>query len=298
MSDLNEKDAGLVAEASEALAAESKQSAPQEEHLIGEKEIRSMFWRSMNFDGSFNYERQMSLSIRYALAPVLKKLYPKKEDLADALVRHSEFFNVTPAVAPLVLGIVAAMEEKNAQDPDFDTNSINAVKSSLMGPLSGIGDSIFWGTLRPLAGGIAASLALAANAVAPLLFVLMYNIPQFLVRWFGVHWGYKMGTEFLTKAEKSGIMQKVFHCAAVLGLLVIGGMTASMVSVNLGLSIGSGDGAIDVNSVINGIMPQMLPLLTTLGLSKLLQKGWKVNTLLIAIVVVSIIGAATGILAA
>lgn len=268
------------------------------ENKITEKELRSVFFRSLNFDGSFNYERQMSIGLCHSLAPVIKKLYPAKEDRVEALKRHSEFFNVTPAMAPLVLGITAAMEERNANEGGFDTNSINAVKASLMGPLSGIGDSLFWGTIRPLAGGIAASLALAGNIFAPLVFLLAFNIPNYLVRWFGVHWGYKMGTDFLAKAEKSGIMQKVFQGAAMIGLIVIGGMVASMVSVKLGWTIGSGDGAIDLNAVLDGIMPKMLPLAVTFALSKALSKGAKVNTLLLVIVVLSIAAAWCGLLAA
>ena len=268
------------------------------EKKITEKELRGMFFRSLNFDGSFNYERQMSMGLCHSLAPVLKKLYPAKEDRAEALKRHGEFINVTPAMAPLVLGITAAMEERNANEEGFDTNSINAVKASLMGPLSGIGDSLFWGTIRPLAGGIAASLALAGNIFAPLVFLLAFNIPNYLVRWFGIHWGYKMGTGFLAKAEKSGIMQKVFLGAAMIGLVVIGGMVASMVTVKIGWTIGSGKGAIDLNTVLDGIMPKMLPLAVTFALSRALNKGAKVNTLLLVIVVLSILAAWCGLLAA
>lgn len=270
----------------------------QEKHL-GTHELNSLFWRSCYFDGSFNYERQMSMAVQSTLAPVLKKLYgDDPEGMKAALVRHSEFFNVTPNLAPFVMGVVAAMEEENANNKDFDTDSINAVKVSLMGPLSGIGDSIFQGTLRPLAGGIAASLAMAGNAVAPILFTLMYNIPNFLVRWFGVRVGYNMGTSFLAKAEQSGVMQKVFKGAGVIGLLTIGAMVASMVKVNLGLVIGSGDGAIAVGGVLDGIMPKLLPLTVTLLLSWALRRGWKVNTLMLFIVAVGILGAWTGSLVA
>ena len=107
-----------------------------------------------------------------------------------------------------------------------------------------------------------------------------------------------MGTDFLARAEKSGIMQKVFLGAAMVGLFVIGGMVASMVSVKIGWTIGSGDGAIDLNSVLDGIMPKMLPLGVTLLLSRALSKGWKVNTLLLVIVVSSIAAAGIGLLAA
>lgn len=262
---------------------------------LTKKDINKIFWRSFSVNASFNYERQMSQGCQYSLSPVLRKLYPEKEKLADALKRHSEFFNSTPMVDPFIFGVVAAMEEENANNEEFDISSINAVKASLMGPLAGIGDSLFWGTLRPLAGGIACSLALAGNFFAPILFLLLFNIPNILVRYFGVHIGYNSGLKALTKFEKMGITEKVFQGASIIGLLVIGGMIASMVSVNLGLTIGSGDSAIAINDVLNGIMPKMLPLLTTLGIYKLIKKGVKVNWILLGIIILSILGTFIGI---
>ena len=258
------------------------------ERKLGKKELMSVFWRSFTINASFNYERQMSQGFVYSMIPALKKLYPAKEDLAQSLTRHGEFFNVTPMVSPLVMGISAAMEEENTKSDDFDINSVNSVKAALMGPLSGIGDSIFWGTLRPLAAGIACSLALAGNAFAPIFFLLLFNVFNVACRYFGLFKGYEMGTSFLTKLEKSGALQKVFVAAGIIGLLVIGAMSASMVSVKLALAIGSGDSAILLNDVINGIMPKMLPLLVTLLLYKLIRKGYKVNTLLLGIIIVSI----------
>lgn len=105
-----------------------------------------------------------------------------------------------------------------------------------------------------------------------------------------------MGTSFLVKLEKSGAMQKVFLGTAIVGLLVIGGMAASMVSVKLALSIGSGDSAILIDDVINGIMPKMLPLLVTLLLYWLLRKGKKVNTILLWIIVASVVLCFLGIM--
>ena len=266
------------------------------EKKVGRKELMSVFWRSFTINASYQYERQMNQGFVYSLTPVINKLYDKKEDRVEALQRHSEFFNVTPMVSPFVMGITAAMEEENANDESFDAKSISAVKSALMGPLSGIGDSVFWGTLRPLAAGIACSLALAGNAVAPVLFYVLFNVFNVACRYFGLFKGYELGTSLLSKMAASGIMQKVFLGASIIGMLVIGAMTASMVSVNLALSIGEGDSAILLNDVINGIMPKMLPLLVTLLLYRLIRKGWKVNTLLVAIVVVSIVCCFFGIL--
>ena len=265
------------------------------EKKLTKKDINGMFWRSFSVNASFNYERQMSQGCQYSLSPILQKLYPAKEDLAAALKRHGEFFNSTPMVDPFIFGIVAAMEEENANSEDFDVTSINSVKAGLMGPLAGIGDSVFWGTLRPLAGGIACSLAINGNVFAPILFLLLFNIPNVLVRYYGAHLGYNSGMKAMTQFEKMGLTEKIFQGAAIIGLLVVGGMIASMVSVNLGLSIGSGESAIAINDVLNGIMPKMLPLLTTLGIYKLIKKGVKVNWILLGIIAVSILGTFIGI---
>lgn len=265
------------------------------ERKVTRKELMSVFWRSFAINASFNYERQMSQGYDFSMIPVLKKLYPKKEDLSEALVRHAEFFNITSAVAPLALGISAAMEEQNANSDDFDVSSINSVKAALMGPLSGIGDSVFWGTLRPLIAGIACSLAQAGNAFAPIFFLLAFNVINIACRYICTFKGYELGTSFLVKVEQSGIMQKVFKYAAVIGLLVIGAMSASMVSITLAPAIGSGDAAITIDSVINGIMPKMLSLLSVMLIYRLVHKGVSVNKILVGIIVVGILGCLVGL---
>lgn len=144
-----------------------------EKKLLTKSDINKVFWRSFTVNASFNYERQMSQGAQYALSPILQKLYPDKKELGEALQRHAEFFNTTPMLCPFIFGITAAMEEENATQEDFDPNTINSVKAGLMGPLAGIGDSVFWGTLRPLAGGIACSLALTGNLFAPFLSIVL-----------------------------------------------------------------------------------------------------------------------------
>ena len=109
---------------------------------LTKKELNQVFWRSFGMEWDWNYERQMNMAYCYCMLPVIKKLYSNKEDQIAAMQRHLEFFNTTPQLSTLILGISAAMEESNANDSNFDTESINSVKVSLMGPLAGIGDSI------------------------------------------------------------------------------------------------------------------------------------------------------------
>ena len=111
------------------------------ESMITKKDFNQCFWRSLTLDSSWNYERQQNLAYCYMMAPIIRRVYDKEEDRAAALKRHLEFMSVTPHICTLLVGISGAMEEENAKNPDFDESSINAVKSSLMGPMAGIGDS-------------------------------------------------------------------------------------------------------------------------------------------------------------
>lgn len=149
---------------------------------LTKKDLRRLFWRSFQMEFSWNYERQMNLAYTYAMIPILKKLYKKKEDLSNALMRHLEFFNTTPHIVTMMLGVSAAMEEQNAKDKNFDPSTINNVKASLMGPLAGLGDSFFWGTLRLIATGVGTSLALQGSILGTFCFYLFLI---FLISSFG-----------------------------------------------------------------------------------------------------------------
>lgn len=168
---------------------------------ITKKELNHVFWRSFQMEFSWNYERQMNMAYVYAMIPILKKLYQSKEEMAAALKRHLEFFNTTPHIVTLILGITAAMEEENKDDPEFDVTAIDSIKTSLMGPLAGLGDSFFWGTLRLIATGVGTSLAMQGNILGPILFILIFNIPHILFRYLATGWGYRLGTGFLKKIQ-------------------------------------------------------------------------------------------------
>lgn len=269
------------------------------EKKLNNKDLRSIFWRSMTLEASWNYERQQNLGYSYAMNKILTKLYPNKEQRSLALKRHMAFFNCTSYLSTFIMGISASMEEKNAQSPEeFDSDSINNVKSALMGPLSGIGDSFFQGTLRVIATGIGTSLALHGNILGPILFLLIFNIPAQLVRWIGLKKGYDLGVTLLNDAESSGLMSKLTYGASILGLMVIGGMTGSMVIVKLGGYIGQGSDKQSLQAIVNSIMPNLLPLGCVMLIYWLLRKKVSTIVLLFGIFGVSILFAWLGILKA
>lgn len=268
-----------------------------DERKLTKKDLNRVAIRSLGMEWDWNYERQMNMAFCYSMLPIIKKLYPNKDDQIQAMQRHMEFFNTTPHMSTLILGITAAMEEQNATDPEFETESINNVKVSLMGPLAGIGDSFIWGTLRIIATGVGVSLAAQGNILGPILFLLLFNIPAQGLRFYLMHAGYKLGSGFLAKVQESGLMDILTYGASVLGLMVIGGMTAENVSISVPLVIGSGETATTLGEICNTIMPGLLPLAFTMLMYWLVsKKNVKTTTLLVALVVVGLVGSFFGIL--
>ena len=262
---------------------------------IEKKQLRSVFWRSFALQGAFNYERMQNVGYMYAMLPVIKKLYRNKEDQAAAITRHLEIFNTTPAVVPTIMGISAAMEEENANNPAFDVQSINAVKASLMGPLAGVGDSIFWGTVRIIAAGIGVSIAKDGNLFGPLLFLVLYNLPNILVRIFGLKLGYQVGVNSLDRIQKEGLMDKIMAVATIVGLCVVGGMVATMLNITTPLKWNISGAEIVVQDILDQILPKMLPLAFTFGIYKLLKKA-SITKITIGIIIFGIAVHLIGIL--
>ena len=256
----------------------------RKEEVMTEDVFKKTFWRSFPLQACFNFERMQNIGFAYMMIPALKKLYPNKEDLKIALKRHLTIFNTTPAVVTFIAGATIAMEEKikNAKEKgeEADEESINAVKTALMGPLAGIGDSFFWGTFRIIGAGIGASLAAKGSIMGAVLFLLIYNIPHLVVRYQGLKLGYKSGVSFLESLSKGGVIALLTEVAKILGLVVVGSMCGSMVSLSTPLVLKISGAKIVFQEVFDGIIKGLLPLGFTWLLYKLLQKGFKTTTLL------------------
>lgn len=263
---------------------------------LDKKDLRKIFWRSCQQDASWNYERQQNLAASYAMCGVVEKLYSDDEEKRKrALKRHLEFMAITPHLSTLLYSIMAAMEEENANNPDFDEASITAVRASLMGPLAGIGDSLIWGTLRIIAAGIAISFSQNGSILGPILFLLIFNIPAWVLRWICLTKGYELGTGFFKQVQETGLMDKVTYAASVIGLVVIGCMSASMVYLELPINIGSGEFAEPLQNYLDQIMPCLLPLAIFGILYYFLGKKVKTTTILLVIILLSIVFAYFGI---
>ena len=256
---------------------------PKYDKKINKSDLVKLFWRSIPYEHSWNYERMGNVGFAWAIMPILKKLYPQKDKFIHALKRNLELYNMTPYIVTLPLGISAAMEEANATNEDFDETSISAVKLALMGPLSGIGDSFFWGTLRVLATGIGTTLAIKGNVLGPILFFLIFNVPHFIIRYYSTFLGYSLGSNVINNVESSGMMDKITKYASMIGMMVVGAMTQEMTSVNFTTKIGVGKSASTVQSLLDEIFPGIATL-TLFGITYWMLKK-KLNPLLIMLII-------------
>ena len=186
---------------------------------VSDKDLRKVFLHSLAIMCSWNYERQMHMGFMYGMAPVLDKLYADDEERKkEAYQRHMEFFNCTPQLTPFIMGLAASMEEQNAnsEEGEFQTESISMIKTSLMGPFAGIGDSFFQGTIRIITFGIGLSFAQQGSILGPILAVLLFAIPSLLFAYNATFFGYRSGNKYLAKLYQEGLMDRVMHFAAYL----------------------------------------------------------------------------------
>ena len=205
---------------------------------LSKADRQKVWWRSTFLQGSWNYERMQNLGWAYSLIPAIKKLYTKKEDQAAALERHLEFFNTHPYVAAPIIGVTLALEEEKANGAAIDDAAIQGVKIGMMGPLAGIGDPIFWFTVRPILGALGASLALTGNIIGPLIFFLAWNAIRMAFLWYTQELGYKAGSE-ITKDMSGGILQDITKGASILGMFILAVLVERWVSIKFVFNVSS-----------------------------------------------------------
>ncbi|MEI7369316.1 PTS mannose transporter subunit IID [Pectobacterium colocasium] len=250
---------------------------------LTDSDIRAVFIRSNLFQGSWNFERMQALGFCFSMVPVIRRLYPENsEERKQAIKRHLEFFNTQPFVAAPVLGVTMAMEEQRANGAPIDDAAINGLKVGLMGPLAGVGDPIFWGTARPVFAALGAGIAMSGSLLGPVLFFVLFNLVRLLVRYYGVAYGYRKGIDIVSDMG-GGFLQKMTESASILGLFVMGALVNKWTHVNIPMVVSTvtnqnGETTVTtVQSILDQLMPGLVPLLLTFGCMWLLRR--KVNAL-------------------
>lgn len=256
------------------------------------KMINSICWRSLNAHCSRvgGQARQMAIGFLWQIMPALNRYYKDQpEKKKEALYRHVQFCNVSNAIYPFLAGLVASMEKENSEVDDFDTSSIVAIKAALMGPLAGIGDSLLFSVVRVIAAGIGISFALQGSILGPILFFLIYNGCTMALRFSLGYVGFISGSSFITNMYQNGTLKILTKCAGILGLIMVGAMTASTVKFTTAISIPiPGGEAVALQSSLDALFLGLIPLLLTFGCKKLLDKNVNINWIMVGIFVLSL----------
>ena len=293
---------------------------------------KKVWWRHQFLQGSWNYERMQNGGWAFSIIPAIKELYTEKEDQVEALRRHLEFYNTHPYVSSPVMGVTLAMEEERASGTPIDDAAIQGVKIGMMGPLAGVGDPVFWFTLRPILGALGASFALSGSLIGPLLFFLLWNLIRMVFEWKTQEMGYKAGNE-ITKDLSGGLLGKITLFASILGMFIIGALVQRWVSINFAVDVSKvtqqpgsyidwaalpqgaegiqqalkqfadiGPTALDPVKVttlqenLDSLIPGLVPLLLTLGICKLLKKNVSPIAIILALFVIGIAARFFGIM--
>ncbi len=297
---------------------------------LTKKDRFSVALRSTFLQGSWNYERMQNGGWCFAMIPALRKLYTKKEDQAAALKRHLEFFNTHPYVAAPIMGVTLALEEERANGAPVDDVAIQGVKIGMMGPLAGVGDPVFWFTVRPILGALGASLALTGNILGPILFFVLFNAIRWAFIWYTQEFGYRAGGK-ITEDLSGGLLQKVTKGASILGMFILGALIERWVTISFkpvvstvqlsdgayidwaslpaggegikmafeqyasGLSL-SASKVTTLQNNLDSLIPGLVPVLLTLGCMWLLKKNVSPIVIIIGLFIVGILGHVVGLL--
>ncbi|HIW58605.1 MAG TPA: PTS system mannose/fructose/sorbose family transporter subunit IID [Candidatus Anaerobutyricum avicola] len=301
-----------------------------EKITLSKKDRLAVAWRSTFLQGSWNYERMQNGGWCFAMIPAIKKLYTNKEDQKAALKRHLEFFNTHPYLASPILGVTLALEEERANGAKVDDAAIQGVKVGMMGPLAGVGDPVFWFTVRPMLGALGASLAMGGSILGPILFFVLWNVIRWAFMWYTQEFGYKAGSK-ISEDLSGGLLQKVTKTASILGMFVLGSLVERWVTINFtpvvskvqlsegayidweslpagaegirtaleqfssGLSL-SPEQITTLQDNLNSLIPGFAPLLLTLLCMWLLKKNVSPIIIIIGLFIVGIVGHVIGLL--
>lgn len=265
---------------------------------LSKRDLRGMWLRWIFFNlAAFSMERMQAIAFVHMLAPLFKKFYTTREELRNAITRHLAFFNTEPQVGALIGGIVIAMEEERALGTEVPDEAINGVKVGLMGPLAGIGDSLIQGTLIPILLSIGIALSQDGSVVGPIFYAVAYLAIVLGASYWLFNSGYRYGLSAVDTLLSGGRLRRVTEALTVMGLMVAGAVTASIVKLQTTVKMMSdGKTAFDLQAMLDGIMPGMLPLGLTLFLWWIMsRKGVSANQAILLCIVLAVVGVWVGV---
>lgn len=267
---------------------------------LTKKDLGRSFWiYQLGCELSNSYERLQSLVFCASMIPAIKKLYHDDEDAQrEALKRHLSFFNTEGTIGASIQGISLAMEEEKANGADISDSAITAIKTGLMGPLAGIGDSIIWAALMPIIISIFIPMAKTGSIIAGIAPLVLYTGITMYISWMLINKSYTLGRNSIISLLQDGKIKQVIYSANVLGMMMMGALSASYVNISSPLELVVPGGAtIVIQEILDQVLKGLLPLTAVFSIYfYMLKKGPRYGVIIGTIVVISILGSILGVL--
>lgn len=268
--------------------------------ILTKKELIKNWALTYSSETAYNYERLQALGQTNAMVPIIRKLYPNNiEKQAEELKKYMVFYNTEPSyIGTMIPGISAAMEEQRADgETEITADTINSLRTGLMGPVAGIGDTVSQGIVYPILAGIACSLAIEGNFLGPILFEVMYKLIMIFTGYNMYMLGYKRGKSFILDMLQKGTINKITEVFGMIGLMVVGNMAASRVNVYLAPIFDIRGVEVNLQSILDSLVPGLMPLLITLLVYWMVSKKINTNYIILIIFVAGILLSYLGVLA-
>ena len=258
---------------------------------VSKSALNKCFWNWAFFaHACYNYERLQGTGFLHSMTPIIDELYDK-DDLQGrsyAMTRHAAFFNTEPRVGTAIIGLAAAMEERIASGEEELAETVTSVKTGLMGPLAGIGDTLMQAILSPLLLSIAIGIAESGNVLGPILYFVAFVVLAIVLHRIFFNIGYNQGDEGIAQLLESGAINKVITGAGIMGCTVMGALAANYVALNANVVIPFTTGEFNLQAnFFDAIMPKMLPLALTLVVWYFMDKKGVSSTRMLVILVVA-----------
>lgn len=243
----------------------------------------------------YNYERMMGLGFCHSMIPILKRLYKDdKEKLAEGMTRHLTFYNTENTWGAIIPGIVASLEESKANGQAIDDDTINNLKTALMGPLAGIGDAITQGLVKVILLAIAIDFALKGSPIGVILFIVLFSAYAIGVSYVSYFSGYKLGKNAVLKLLGNNMIKDITEALGAMGMIVLGGLVAGNIKISTQLSFTMSGIVTEIHPLLDKIMPNFLHLVVFLIVYGLLRKGLTpiktMGVIFLSCVVLSLLG--------
>ncbi|EGO8830459.1 PTS system mannose/fructose/sorbose family transporter subunit IID [Enterococcus faecalis] len=271
-----------------------------EQKKITKKELSKAFWiYQLGCELSNSYERLQSLVFCASMIPAIKKLYADDEEQQrEALKRHLNFFNTEGTVGASIQGIAIAMEEEKSNGAAISDTAITSIKTGLMGPLAGIGDSIIWAALMPLIISIFIPMAKGGNVTGSIGPLVLYTAITLYISWTLVNKSYTLGRNSILSLLKDGKIKQVIYSANVLGMMMMGALSASYVKIASPMTFKvTGGATIVLQDILDQIMKGLLPLAAVMAIYFfMVKKGPRYGIIIGTIVLVSLVTSFFGLL--